>query len=92
MPANLENPEVAIGLEKVSFHSNPKEKQCPRMFRLPHIKSTSTNGTVLPEHLLSISGRLQAPKRTRKISSQLDRKRKKGKQESKNGPPTLAGS
>ena len=23
-------------LEKVSFHSNPKERQCQRMFRLPH--------------------------------------------------------
>ena len=28
MPANLENSPVAIGLEKVSFHSKPKEKQC----------------------------------------------------------------
>ena len=27
MPANLENSAVAIGLEKVSFHSNPKERQ-----------------------------------------------------------------
>ena len=26
MPANLENSAVATGLEKVSFHSNPKEK------------------------------------------------------------------
>ena len=25
MPANLENSAVAIGLEKVHFHSNPKE-------------------------------------------------------------------
>ena len=24
------------GLEKVSFHSNPKERQCPRMLKLPH--------------------------------------------------------
>ena len=32
MPANLENSAVATGLEKVSFHSNPKEKQCQRMF------------------------------------------------------------
>ena len=23
-------------LEKVSFHSNPKERQCQRMFKLPH--------------------------------------------------------
>ena len=31
MPANLENSAVAAGLEKVSFHSNPKEgnaKEC----------------------------------------------------------------
>ena len=27
MPANLENLAVATGLEKVSFHSNPKEGQ-----------------------------------------------------------------
>ena len=25
MPTNLENPAVATGLEKVSFHSNPRE-------------------------------------------------------------------
>ena len=36
MPANLENSTVATGLEKVSFHSNPKERQCQRMLRLPH--------------------------------------------------------
>ena len=36
MSANLENSAVAIGLEKVSFHSNPKERQCQRMFKLPH--------------------------------------------------------
>ena len=31
MPANLENSAVATGLEKVSFHSNPKKgnaKEC----------------------------------------------------------------
>ena len=31
MPANLEISAVATGLEKVSFHSNPKERQCQRM-------------------------------------------------------------
>ena len=36
MPANLENSAVAAGLEKVSFHSNPKERQCQRMFKLLH--------------------------------------------------------
>ena len=35
MPANLENSAVATGPEKVSFHSNPKEGQCQRMFKLP---------------------------------------------------------
>ena len=32
--ANWENSAVATGLEKVSFHSNPKERQ--RMLKLPH--------------------------------------------------------
>ena len=36
MVANLENSAVATGLEKVSFHSNPKERQCQRMLKLPH--------------------------------------------------------
>ena len=31
-----ENSVVATGLEKVSFHSNPKERQCQRMLKLPH--------------------------------------------------------
>ena len=30
MPANLENSAVITGLENVSFHSNPKERQCQR--------------------------------------------------------------
>ena len=30
MPANLENSAVATGLEKVSFHSNHKERQCQK--------------------------------------------------------------
>ena len=36
MSANLENSAVATGLEKVSFHFNPKEGQLQRMFKLPH--------------------------------------------------------
>ena len=36
MPANLENSAMATGLERVSFHSNPKEGQCQRMLKLPH--------------------------------------------------------
>ena len=36
LPANLENSAVATGLQKVSFHFNPKERQCQRMLNLPH--------------------------------------------------------
>ena len=36
MPANMDNSAVATGLEKVGFHSNFKEGQCQRMFKLPH--------------------------------------------------------
>ena len=36
MPANLENLAVTTGLGKVNFHSNPKEGQCQRMFKLMH--------------------------------------------------------
>ena len=36
LPANLKNSAVAAGKEKVRFHSNPKEMQCQRLFKLPH--------------------------------------------------------
>ena len=36
MPGNLENSAVATGLEKLSFHSNPKEGQLQRVLKLPH--------------------------------------------------------
>ena len=36
VPANLENSAMTTGLEKVSFHSNPKERQCQRMLKPPH--------------------------------------------------------
>ena len=35
MPANLENSAVATELEKVNFHSTPKERQRQRMFKIP---------------------------------------------------------
>ena len=34
MPTKLENTAVATGLEKVSFRSNPEERQCQRLFKL----------------------------------------------------------
>ena len=36
MPANLENSAVATELEMVSFHSNPKERQCQKMLKILH--------------------------------------------------------
>ena len=41
MSENLENSAMATGLEKVSFHFNPKERQCQKMLKLPHISHTS---------------------------------------------------
>ena len=44
MPANLENSAVATGLEKVSFHSNPKEgdaKKCSNYHTIALISHTS---------------------------------------------------
>ena len=36
MSANLENSAVATVPEKVSFHSNPKQRLCQKMFKLPY--------------------------------------------------------
>ena len=36
MPTNLENSAIATELGKFSFHSDPKEMQCQRMFKLLH--------------------------------------------------------
>ena len=41
MPENLENSAVATGLEKVSFHSSPKERQCQRMLTIALISHAS---------------------------------------------------
>ena len=43
MPANLENSAVATGLEKVSFHSNPKgnAKECSNYLTVVLISHTS---------------------------------------------------
>ena len=47
MLANLENSAVATGVEKVSFHSNPKERQCQRMLKLPHTCTLAQNWRML---------------------------------------------
>ena len=46
MPANLENSAVATGLEKVSYHSNPKVRQCQRIFKLRTIALISHTSKV----------------------------------------------
>ena len=45
MPANLENSAVATGLEKISFHSNPKEgnaKECSNYRTIALISQSSS--------------------------------------------------
>ena len=44
------------GLEKVSFHSNPKERQCQRMLKLPHSCTHLTRSKVM---LKILQARLQ---------------------------------
>ena len=56
MTESLENSAGATGLENVSFHSNPKENQCQRMFKLPHICLISHASKVM---LKIIQDRLQ---------------------------------
>ena len=56
MPANLENSAVATGLEKVSFHSNPKERQCQRTLKLHKIALISQASKVM---LKILQARLQ---------------------------------
>ena len=56
MPANSENSAVAIGLEEVSFHSNPKERRCQRKFKLRTIALISHSCKVM---LKILQARLQ---------------------------------
>ena len=56
MPTNLDNSTVATGMEKVSFHSNPKERQCQRMFKLLPIALISHTTKVM---LKILQARLQ---------------------------------
>ena len=56
MPTNLENSAVATGLEKDSFPSNPKEKQCQRMLKLLHNCTHLTRSKVM---LKILQARLQ---------------------------------
>ena len=72
MPANMENSEVAIGLEKVHIYANPKEGQWQRMFKLvlekaeePEIKLPISAGSSKKEESsrkTSLSALLTTPK------------------------------
>ena len=56
MPTNSENCAAATRLKKVSFHSNPKERQCQRMLKLLHNCSISHTSKVM---LKILQARLQ---------------------------------
>ena len=56
MPEKMENSAVATRLGKVSFHSNPKERQCQRVLKLPHSWLISHASKVM---LKILQGRLQ---------------------------------
>ena len=56
MPANLENSAVATGLEKVSFHSSPKERQCQKYSKYRTIALISHTSKVM---LKILQARLQ---------------------------------
>ena len=56
MTANLENSAVATEQGKVSFHSNPKERQFQRMLKLPHNCTHLTRYEIIVK---SLQARLQ---------------------------------
>ena len=56
MPANLEDSAVATEVEKVSFHSNPKEKQCQKCSNYHTVALISHAGKVM---LKILQARLQ---------------------------------
>ena len=59
MPANLENSAVATGLEKVSFRSNSKERQCQRMLNCTHLLHSCTHSHASKVMLKILQARLQ---------------------------------
>ena len=59
MPANLEKSAVATGLENVSFHFNPKERQCQRMLKLLHYHTIALVSHTSKVMLKIIQARLQ---------------------------------
>ena len=56
----MENSAVVTGLEKISFHSNPKERQCQRTLKLLH---SCTHLTRQQSNAHILQSRLQAGSR-----------------------------
>ena len=75
MPASLENSAVATGLEKVSFHSNPKERQCQGMFRLPHNCTHFTHQQSNTQNSPSQASTVREPRMSR-CSSSIQRRQR----------------
>ena len=72
MPAHLENSAVATGLEKVSFHYNPKERQCQRMLKLLH-NCTHLNASKVMLKILTEAEEIK--KRWQEYTEELYKKR-----------------
>ena len=63
MPVNVENSAVATGLEKVSFHSNPKEGQCQ--------KSSNYHTTALFSHTSKVTLKILQARLQQHVSREL---------------------
>ena len=75
MPRNVENSAVATGLEKVSFHSNPKERQCKRIFKLLHSYTHLTHKQGNAENSPSEASTVHEP-RTSRCSSWIQKRQR----------------
>ena len=75
MSANLKYSAVATGLEKVSFHSKPKEGQCQRMFKLPDNCAHFTCHQGNTQNSLSYSSTVHEP-RTPRCTSWIQKRQK----------------
>ena len=58
MLASLEASAVAPGVENVSFHYNPKERHCQRIFKLSHNSTYFTHSQSNAQNSLSEASRL----------------------------------
>ena len=75
MSANLENSAAATAWEKISFHSNSKEGQCQRMFRLPYSCTHFTRQQAYTQHPSSQTLAVHEP-RTARCTSQVSKRQK----------------